>query len=161
MILSTILKREGHKVNLFDGNFSHLKSLADHLDRDRYDFIGISGLITTFLFQRSAAEIAKKHGQGAIVASGGGLASSTGEELLDLIPDLDIVFVGEAERTLPSSLSNAELPIVIGRRQVITGKIEFNLDSIPIPDLTDWHVEQYFNHGSFPLSPAKEEMIHG
>ncbi len=155
-ILTTILKREGHEVDIFDGSFSSLESLADHLDRNQYDFIGISGLITTFSFQRSAAEIARKHGNGAIIASGGGLASATGNELLELIPSLDIVFVGEAERSLPAFLSGSVSgsPPNSGRRYVVTWQMEKELDTIPIPDLSDWDVERYFEQGSFPLSPS-------
>jgi len=155
-ILTSILKREGHEVCVFDGNFSPLENLAAHLDRNRYDFIGISGLITTFPFQRSAAEIARKHGKGALIASGGGLASATGNELFELIPSLDLVFVGEAERTLPAFISGEGFgsPTSPGQGYLVTGRMEKELDAIPIPDLSDWDVERYFAQGSFPLSPS-------
>lgn len=160
-VLTSILEQGGHCVEVFDGNFSTLDQLAQLLDLQQYDFVGISGLVTTFPFQRAAAAIARRYGRGATIASGGGLASAVGEELLALIPDLDLVFIGEAEGDLPqllNTLDSARSPLPAharpecGQRTIVGTPIE-QLDTIPLPQLRPWCIDRYFVHGSFPLSP--------
>ncbi len=155
-ILANILVKGWHQVSIFDGNFSSLEELSDILGRNQYGFIGISGLITTFPFQRSVAKMARNYGKGAIIASGGGLASSIGDELLDLIPEVDIVFVGEAEISLPSFLSGVEerSQCSTDSRRVVIGQIEKEIDKIPFPDLSHFDLKRYFLQGSFPLTPS-------
>jgi len=63
------------------------------------DIYGISGLITTFKWQKDIAEYLGKNTKAKII-SGGGLASNIGGELLEWIPFLDEVFTGEGENTL-------------------------------------------------------------
>ncbi len=158
-ILSRILEQNGHSVAAFDGNFSSLDELACLLDLEQYDLIGISGLVTTFQFQRAAAAIARRHGREAVIASGGGLATAVGEELLTLIPDLDLVFIGEAELDLPkllNTLDSAPSPMpahASSALRTLTGNPVDQLDTIPLPQLRPWRVARYFTQGSFPLSP--------
>ena len=158
-ILGAVLRENGHEMEVFDGNFHSPDRLVGHLRRHTYDLIGISGLVTTFSFQREVAKLARGFSKNAVIASGGGLANAVQAELLNLIPALDLVFVGEAEKTILEFLRSFRTggvgiayrhmgtPVLPGAAPLIR-----DLDSIPLPDLAPWNLPQYFDQGSFPLT---------
>ena len=158
-LLNAVLEEAGHQVAYFDGNFSTLEDLERHLDDRCYTFIGISGLVTTYAFQRAAARISRVQCAGSIIATGGGLASAVGGELLELIPELDLVFIGEAEESLPEFLTTFRpVPGIAYRdggsiKTMPPAPLIHDLDGLPLPSLDQLDLERYFQGGSFPLTP--------
>ncbi|MFH1506526.1 MAG: radical SAM protein [archaeon] len=161
-ILTSILENEGYDVDTFDGNFQSDEDLIGALKKKNYDFVGISGIITTYLHQKRYAQIIREKSPDSVITSGGGLASAVDAELLKLIPELDIVFIGESEQTLPAFLRVIGGPYdgVAGIAYKDAGGTVINenaptiqdLDSIPLPNLDAWFIQRYFENKSFPLS---------
>ena len=167
-MVDAILNKEGYKVDHFNGDFQELSDLEKMVREKTYDIVGMGGLVTTFRYQEKAAQIVRKHNQDALVISGGGLGSAIPTEILDMIPELDVVVLGEAEQTIAGIVEASRdrgvlsripgLVIRNGERYVRTGTSTFikNLDAIPFPVWENWSIDSYFRNGSFPLSPCVE-----
>jgi radical SAM superfamily enzyme YgiQ (UPF0313 family) len=164
MMISSVLKSRGHQVDIFDGNFQSLEELDKKLKGSSYAFVGLSGLITTFLYQKRAAGVIRQSSPDSRIVSGGGLASAVDSELLEVMPELDVAVIGEGENTAPELFEkiDSKLNEILGIAYRQGGKIIRNpnreligdLDSLPKPDLHSWNLENYFANGSFPLSPT-------
>jgi len=165
-ILSSLLKEKGISTTIIDGNVYPLKSLENILSQEEFDFVGISGIITSFDYQDKVAKLTKKYQPNAIIASGGGLVTSIGYDLLKLIPEIDTGFMGEGEIPLSQFLDNVESKndlVNTNTQNVLTsqiGEIPFeknlvinNLDDVPFPDFTGANFELYTKNPVFPLTP--------
>ncbi len=162
-IISSILRNNGYSVDYFDGNFQTTAELYSVVAESNYSFIGLSGLVTTYEYQKNAIKTIKKANPAAIVGSGGGLASSADIALLELVPELDVLFIGEAEKSVLSFMKNltGSLDSVKGIAYRTDQGIKRNpneefiktLDDIPYPDIDLLNLERYFENKSFPLSP--------
>jgi len=163
-IITAVLEKDGCEVDCFDGNFGDLEQL-DALVRSRqYDLVGLSGLITTFRYQRDAARVIKRAAPNVRLVTGGGLASAIGGAMLSLIPELDVVFIGEGEHTIRQFMNQSrnalhDLPGIAFHTsgqivETTPAPLIENLDTVPQPQLEPWDIEAYFSGGSFPLSPA-------
>lgn len=169
-IISSILKQKDVNTFCFDGNLLNKKSLEEILRHENFDFIGISGIITSFAYQKEISNLIKKLQREAIVASGGGLISSVGPRLFEFIPDLDVGFIGEGEIILNRFLEEVEsLKYLndININNVVTPRNSVNynpkkrdalrnLDDIPFPEFEGWHIENYLENPVFPLTPNLE-----
>ncbi len=136
--LSSVLKEEGHNVDVCDLN--GLRQINP--DREfwlkqymkPYDMIGLSGLVTTYAEQRWYLDFIMAHYEEfgkPILITGGGLASSCPEFVYKHMPELDMIVQGEGDNTI-SWLANGDTTaeeMLID----IPPHIE-NLDSIPFPD---------------------------
>lgn len=168
-ILTSILVKEGVEVHTFDGNFNSLLELEKTVKKYRFDFIGLSGLITTFIYQQKAIQVIRRADPNVIIGSGGGLASAVPNQLLEFIPELNVVFIGEGEISLLEFLKNirgswGKVRGIAFREgvQVVqspSSDAVQDLDSIPLPDLNHWFVEEYFKNRSFELSPITATSI--
>ena len=99
--MASVLRHEGHQVDILDVNAlrpSRSELLDDLRDRN-WDVVGLSGLITTFAFQRRLIPRLKEMRPHAPVVSGGGLATSSSPLLFRTTP-ADIAVLGEGERTI-------------------------------------------------------------
>lgn len=161
-LITSILEKEGYSVDAFDGNFKTNDELKSQLISNNYDFIGISGLITTYNYQKEVSNIIKKYSANSILASGGGLASAVDTELLKLIPELDVIFIGEGEISVVDFMRNQGNPLNVrgisyrdGSRIIKNENSDFiqDLNKIPYPNLDKWELEKYFDNKSFPLTP--------
>ncbi len=99
--MASVLRGQGHEVEILDVNarrLSRTEVIADLKRRD-WDLAGLSGLITTFGFQRWLTPRLKEMRPAAPVVSGGGLATSSSDLLFQVAP-VDMVARGEGERTI-------------------------------------------------------------
>lgn len=152
--LGAVLHEAGHRVDVFDGYFGSFAELEARVRARPYDVVGISGIVTTFAYQRQAARAVRRAGSGTVIVSGGGLATAAPVELLELIPELDACFIDEAERSLPAFLERlhddrAKVRGIAwrdGRRIRTTGPPEYvdDLDSLPLPRLGALEIARYF-----------------
>jgi radical SAM superfamily enzyme YgiQ (UPF0313 family) len=99
--IAAVLRKEGYEVELYDINALRpgTKQIIDTLSRKQWDIAGVSGLITTYAFQKWLITELKRIDPEAPVVSGGGLATSNPELLLSTTA-VDIVAIGEGEETM-------------------------------------------------------------
>ncbi len=162
-IVGDVMRRHGASVDYFDGNFGSVEDYKRVLQKANYDLVGISGLVTTYPYQKMIAEVTKDVSPETTVSVGGGLAGAVQEELLDLIPEIDISIIGEGETSVPYLLeaisqgkSYTQIPGSIFRRgdKIIGGKGSLFAENFEtVPSLNGMDIERYFDNGSFPLSP--------
>lgn len=153
MYLASVLEQAGHNVDICDLNALRQVNpdreyWLEHYIR-HYDFIGLSGLITTYAEQRRYLNFIIKHKADfghPILISGGGLSTSCPEFTLNNMPELDVIVLGEGEQVLlnvidkPHPFSNIEGiaykdtngDVIINKPQPLIN----NLDNIPFPA---WH----------------------
>lgn len=145
-IIAAILRHEGHEVDIYDVNaLRHSASeITENLKSRTWDLVGVSGLITTYDFQKWVIDELKSICPKAPVISGGGFATSVPEFVLDHT-HADIAVVGEGEITMPALCraieSGSDLESVQGicfRKDVGFVKTSprpnvDNLDDLPFP----------------------------
>lgn len=163
-IITAILEMQGLDVTTFDGNFQSLEDLDRLLKEERFDFVGISGIVTTFAYQKTVIQLVKASNPNSVIGSGGGLACAVGAELLEILTDLDVVFIGEGEKSSVEFVVHFEsspegvkgIAYRDGARIIKNENAPLldDLDAVPWPELDKWHVDKYFANKSFPLSPS-------
>ncbi len=99
--VAAVLMEAGHDVEIYDINA--LRPPEDvvirELETKKWDVAGVSGLITTYGFQKRLIPVLKAIHPHAPVVSGGGLATTSSELLFKKTP-LDIAVTGEGEQTM-------------------------------------------------------------
>jgi anaerobic magnesium-protoporphyrin IX monomethyl ester cyclase len=99
--IASVLRNNGYEVEIYDINalrpLEH--EIVDTLSKKTWDIVGLSGLVTTYKFQKWLMPILKKIHRSSPIISGGGLATSSSELLFDH-SELDIAVVGEGEQTI-------------------------------------------------------------
>lgn len=158
-ILTAVLKQNSINYDIFDGNFETESNLIDLLKKNSYEFIAISGIITTYKYQEKIIKLVRENNPHSVIISGGGLASAVGQVLLEIIPQLDICSIAEGERSIIDILSNYktrpnQVKGIIYRDEngIIhqNAKVDIikNLDEIPMPDYKGWNLNRYLDHRS-------------
>jgi len=144
--VASTLMAAGWNVEFYDINAFRPRenAIVSDLETKTWDLVGISGLITTYNFQKWLIPILKRIQPNAPVISGGGLATTSSQLLFDRTP-LDISVIGEGEitmleicRALQSGTDLAEVAGIRFRRneqivETAPREIIDNLDSIPFP----------------------------
>jgi radical SAM superfamily enzyme YgiQ (UPF0313 family) len=136
----------GHDVETYDINAVRptKDAVIRELKTKTWDVAGVSGLITTYRFQKWLIPILKEIRPQVPVVSGGGLATTISPLLFDQTP-LDIAVIGEGEQTMrqvcEALQKGSDLSTVDGIRfrrnghvaETVQRKNIENLDSIPFP----------------------------
>ena len=167
--IAAIIDSEGHDVAIFDNNAYRLKheEIMAQISEETWDIIGISGLVTTYAWQKRMFGLLRGEFPRAILVAGGGLATSLQQELMEWIPEIDILCVGEGERTMRQILDNFEgrsWGDVRGVYYRENEKIhrtppqqllsEEELSQLPFPKYDLLPLEEvYFKNSGIPLSP--------
>jgi len=162
-IVGNIMKKQGALVDHFDGNFQSIEDYKQKLTEGNYDLVGISGLVTTYPYQKDIARVSKQISPNTLVSIGGGLAGAVQGELLKLIPEVDVSFVGEGETSIPPFMDAmaqgdlySKVPGIIyrnGSKVINNGEAPLAKNFDLVPSLESMEIERYFENGSFPLSP--------
>lgn len=144
-VASTLIE-SGLEVKIYDINaLRPVKSqIIDDLKTKSWDLVGISGLITTYDFQKWLIPILREINPLAPIVSGGGLATTNSRLLFDKTP-LDIAVIGEGEQTMlelcKSLRCDDDYTVIPGIRYRQKGYIAESpqrrniedLDSVPYP----------------------------
>jgi radical SAM superfamily enzyme YgiQ (UPF0313 family) len=144
--IASILRGHGFEVEIYDVNALRPErdEVIKYLKKEKWDIIGLSGLITTYKFQEWLISELKAIHSEALIVSGGGLATSN-SELLFKQTGVDINVVGEGEQTILELCRAIELggdlndvAGVCFRRngQIVVNRARENienLDTIPFP----------------------------
>ena len=105
-LLAAICHERDHQVQVFDANAWRPSAgdVARVLEADRWDFIGIGGISTTYGYVQFLLSEIEKLPFRPLVILGGGLLTSMPHEIFTLMPRADLGVVGEAFITLPEVL---------------------------------------------------------
>ncbi|MBF0118011.1 MAG: B12-binding domain-containing radical SAM protein [Desulfobacterales bacterium] len=144
--IASTLREYGFDVEIYDINALRpsKNEIITTLSKKKWDIIGISGLITTYQFQKWLITEIKNIKPDGIIISGGGLATSNSTFLFNKT-DVDITVHGEGEdtmlnlcQTLQSGKNLNEIDGISFRQNanvIVNPKRKNikNLDSIPFP----------------------------
>jgi radical SAM superfamily enzyme YgiQ (UPF0313 family) len=138
--MANVLRGKGFDVEIYDVNALRpgRNELLETLRGKSWNLVGLSGLVTTYGFQKWLIPHLKTMNPGAPVISGGGLATSSSEILFQHTP-LDIAVIGEGEKTvleISRALDRGDpLQAVSGIRFRENGRLVTTSQRNPIEDL--------------------------
>ena len=173
-ILAAIVEKKGDQVGIFDLNAERMNYGGDYIPREiiskeisseDWDIIGIGGLTTAYNRMKQLIPLIRKCCPNAIIVSGGGWSTYNPDEILELIPDIDMVCIGEGEDTfseLYDEIKNdtRNFDKVKGLCLKTTNGVKFtepralisNLDQVPYPAYHLIATDIYFQYSSIPFS---------
>jgi len=107
-ILAAIVEKKGGQVGILDLNALRVnfggkivpnKIIAEEISCEQWDLIGIGGLTTTYGRIKQLAPLIRKYVPNSIFIGGGGWCTYNPDEILKLVPELDMICIGEGEET--------------------------------------------------------------
>ena len=107
-ILAAIVEQKGGQVGIldlnalrikYDGTQVPLRVIADEISSEKWDIVGVGGLTTTYSRIKQLAPIIKKFAPDSLFVGGGGWSTYNPTEILELVPELDLIVIGEGEET--------------------------------------------------------------
>jgi len=173
-ILAAIVEKKGGKVGIldlnalrtkYDGKKVPTKIIEEEISSEDWDLIGIGGLTTVYNRIKELAPIVKKMAPSSIFLGGGGWSSYNPDEILKLIPELDLICIGEGEETFSEiydaiennsndfeninglCLRSEEKAIFTKPRALID-----DLNTVPYPAYHLLETDVYFAFSSLPYS---------
>jgi len=173
-ILAAIIEKKGAEVAILDlnamrdnhgGSSVPNKIIEEQINLAKWDIIGIGGLTTTYARIKQLTPLIRKCSPDSLFVGGGGWSTYNPEEILHLIPELDIICIGEGESTFSElydevSKGSKDLEKVNGLCIRFNNTYKFtgpralisDLDTIPYPSYELFESEIYFKYSSIPLS---------
>ncbi len=141
-----MLKKAGHNISILDINASRINKIEVEQcikeNRGIYHCYGISGLITTYKYQKWLIQTIAKYTD-AYIFCGGGCASTAGDLLLKA--GADEVIPGAGENRLPDFMS----------------KLRYNnIDELPFPDWWNLPMETYLQNPIWGSDAKNSSGIH-
>lgn len=173
-ILASIVEKKGGQVGIldlnalrmkYDGKKVPTKIIEDEISSEKWDLIGIGGLTTVYGRIKEIAPIVRKAAPSAVFIGGGGWSSYNPDEILQLVPELDLICIGEGEETFSElydaikensksyeninglCIRNSNKSVFTNPRALIS-----DLDTIPFPAYHLLETEIYFSFSSLPYS---------
>ena len=107
-IFASIIKEKKGEVAILDLNALRMnfggqqvptQFIIDQISSEKWDLIGIGGLTTTYARIKELAPLIRKYAKDSIFVGGGGWATYNPDEILQLVPELDMICIGEGETT--------------------------------------------------------------
>ncbi len=101
MLLAAVLESKGYSVEIVDATL--LENVDDFLENNLQKFrvIGFTGLTNTFPFIEKIIQRTNQINPEIYIILGGPHASFQYEEILQSLPEVDLICIGEAENTFP------------------------------------------------------------
>jgi magnesium-protoporphyrin IX monomethyl ester (oxidative) cyclase len=151
-IIAQVLIDAGHDVDILDLNCLRYteKEVIENLPQKDYDFVGISGLITTYKYLNFLVPVIKgAYSQAKLVIGGGGFTSGYETYMENLRPDYGVI--GEGEYTMLELVEGKPpedilgLVYYVGNELVVNPPrpLEKNLDSFPMMAFDKLDMEPY------------------
>lgn len=173
-ILASVIEKKNGKVAILDLNALRMnypgglvpsKIIEEEILSDDWDLIGIGGLTSTYSRIKELTKLIRKSSPNSILLSGGGWSTYNPDEIFYLVPELDLICIGEGEETVSElydviSAGSNDFEKINGLCINDHGKIKFtqpralisDLNTIPYPAYDLMETEIYFNFSSIPLS---------
>ena len=139
--------------------------IIKEIQSEKWDLVGIGGLTTTYKRIKELTPIIKKAAPDALLISGGGWATYNPHEILQLVPEIDMICIGEGEETFSEVYDHvksgkndfediAGLCIRKGKEFHFTKPRSLipDLDTVPYPAYDLYELDIYFKYSSLPYS---------
>lgn len=173
-ILGAIVDNKNGQIAVLDlnairmnhgGNMVPYEIIEKEILQEKWDLIGIGGLTTTYSRIKELIPFFRKLCPDATIVTGGGWSTYNPDEIIQLIPEIDLIVIGEGEETfseLYDEMENGERDFQKIKGLCINdnGKPVFtqpraliqDLNTIPYPNYDLFELEIYFRYSSFPYS---------
>ena len=173
-ILSAIIEKKGGSVGILDLNALRVDSgtnvvprqkIEQEISSENWDIIGIGGLTSTYARIKELVPLIRKNSPNSLLVGGGGWSTYNPDEIFQLVPDLDIICIGEGEDTFSEIYETVKKGsndfenvngICINKKNEIhfTGPraLISDLNTVPYPSYDLFETEIYFRYSSIPLS---------
>ncbi len=164
LYLGAVLEKEGYDIKIIDPVFERLseKEFVERVAKESPDVFGLTVLSDTYFTAAKIFRAVKKRLPHVITMAGGAHPTLLAGELLENLPELDIVLQGEGELVLPEVLKRLQkgtslqgLPNTSFRQdgQIVKNngyQMIQDLDSIPFPayHLVDYNRYDFTSHVS-------------
>ena len=116
-ILAAIVEKKGGQVGIldlnalrmkYDGKQVPFKIISEEISAEKWDIIGIGGLTTTYARIKELAPLIRKNSPDSLLVSGGGWSTYNPDEILQLVPEIDLICIGEGEETFSELYDEVE-----------------------------------------------------
>ena len=173
-IFASIIDKKGGNVAILDlnalrmnygGNYLPLDTIRKQIEVEKWDLIGIGGLTTTYSRMKQLIPLLRKTNPNSVIISGGGWSTYNPDEIIQLVPEIDLVCIGEGEETFSEvfdELANGSRNFEKVKGLCINnnGIAHFtepralisDLDTIPYPHYDLFELDIYFKYSSYPYS---------
>lgn len=174
-ILAAIVEQKNGQVGILDLNALRMKyggkrvptnAIIKEISSEKWDIVGTGGLTTTYNRIKELCPIIRKYCHNALFIGGGGWSTYNPTEILELVPELDLIVIGEGEETFSElydkvKKGNNDFQNINGlciRKD--DGQFEFtapraliaDLNTIPYPAYDLLETEIYFKYSGLPMS---------
>jgi radical SAM superfamily enzyme YgiQ (UPF0313 family) len=173
-ILGAIVENKGGKVGLLDLNALRMNYdskilpnnlIKEELSSEDWDLIGIGGLTSTYSRIKQLVPLIRKTCPNSLIIAGGGWSTYNPDEIIKLVPDIDMICIGEGETTFSElydemdkgskdfekinglCINDKGVPRFTQPRALIS-----DLNEIPYPAYELFETDIYFRYSSIPLS---------
>ena len=173
-ILASIVEKKGGQVAILDlnairmnygGGFVPTEVIKEEISAVKWDLIGIGGLTTNYQSMKQLIPLIRQIRPDSKIIAGGGWSSYNPDEILQLLPQIDMICIGEGEDTFSEvydEIQNGTFNFerVKGLCLNIDGNPTFtepralisDLNSIPYPHYDLFELDIYFKYSSYPYS---------
>ena len=173
-ILASIIKNKDGQVAILDLNAMRMdyggilvptNVILEEISNENWDLIGIGGLTTTYSRIKQLVHIIKKSSPDSLLVGGGGWSTYNPDEILQLVPQIDMICIGEGEETFSELYDHLEQGksdfekingLCIRKNETIVytppRALISDLDQIPYPAYDLLELETYFKYSGEPMS---------
>jgi len=174
-ILASIVKQKGGQIGIldlnalrmkYDGNQVPSQFIAEEISSEKWDIVGIGGLTTTYARIKQLAPLIRKHAPDSLFVGGGGWSTYNPTEILELVPELDLIVIGEGEETfgeIYDQVKNGSKDFEnvnglclrdthLGYKFTAPRALIADLNTVPYPAYDLMELEIYFKHSAVGLS---------
>ena len=173
-ILGAIVEEKGGQVGILDLNALRMKYggrqvplevISEEISEEKWDMIGIGGLTTTYARIKELAPLIRKKSPNSLFVAGGGWCTYNPDEILQLVPEIDLICIGEGEETFSELYDQVDhgtkdfekingLCLRDGNSFKFTGPraLISDLNTVPYPAYNLFELDIYFNHSSVMYS---------
>ena len=178
-IFASIVEKKGGQVAILDlnamrmnygGNYVPAQIIKDEISVAKWDLIGLGGLTTTYARMKQLIPFIRKHCPDSVIIAGGGWITYNPDEILQLVPEIDLACIGEGEETFSEvydeinrgSKDFSNIPgLCINKKNTYEftqpRALISDLDTIPYPHYDLFELDVYFKYSSYPYS--RESLI--
>lgn len=131
-LLAAIAIDRGHLVQVYDANAWRLgeETLREVLDADNWQVVALGGITTAYGSIKQIVRIAREVRPNAVIVLGGGVLTSLPQDMMRLLPEVDVGCVGESFVTFPAILEMIDAGCADWTK--INGTISRRADGSPI-----------------------------
>ena len=173
-ILGAIVEKKGGQVGIldlnalrmkYDGHSVPSKVIAEEISAEKWDIIGIGGLTTTYKRIKQLCPLIRRSSPDSLFIGGGGWSTYNPDEILNLIPELNLIVLGEGEETFSElydhvNNNKTDFNDISGLCIRNKDKSEFSppralisdLNTVPYPVYDLFENDIYFKYSSLPMS---------